>query len=220
MIKFKQKGVGLVEGIVAIAILVTGIVAIVSLAQSNLINSNGMETRIVAVNLAREGLEVVRSLRDDNWLKGRVNVTGGRDPNTGQPNAWDTGLENGEDATAIAMLNKTTLAWTLDFSVNSINDSAAKMRRDAARSLYVQSASGLQTGETNTIFSRLVTIYAICMDSSGKKEYGWAVCPGGWEKAGLRVISRVEWAEGGNTRSLEVEDWLYNWRYSFTPYAQ
>lgn len=207
-------GVGLIEAVVAIGILVTGIVSIVSLSENNLVYSRGVGDRLIAVNLAREGVEAVRSLRDDNWLNGRTN-------NSGQPDAWDSGFSNVTDATAIAVLNADTLEWTLDFTPNSITDGAARLRRHTGRGLYRQSLENPWPGEEiSTPYTRLLTIYAICYDVSGDQETSNLLsCPFGWEKIGVRVISRVEWPEQGRRQGIEVESWLYNWRYGFSPYV-
>lgn len=216
MIRFSlhNKGVGLVEGIVAIAILVTGIISVVSLSISNLSASESVEARLVAVNLAREGVEAVRSIRDGNWLKGYANETAGA-------NAWDTGLTSLDttDKTAIPVLNADTLAWSLDFTPNDFSSSATKLRRNQTRKLYRQSVeSAIPAGETITPYSRLITIYSICRDALGTITNNNVTCLSG-TKIGLRVISRVEWTESGRTSGLDVEEWLYNWRYSFTPYV-
>lgn len=209
-----KKGFGLVEAIVAIGILVTGILSVVTLAQSNISSSKSVEARLIAINLAREGMEAVRSIRDDNWLKGRTDVTG-------SANAWDIGLSGAGDSTAIVVLNSNTLEWSLDFTPNNITDSNARMRRNSARGLYRQSLeSPWPAGETVTPYFRLITIYSICNNYPGTQEtFDTASCSSGWNKSGVRVVSQVLWEERGRAQSLEVEAMLYNWRYSFTPYA-
>ncbi|MDZ4230056.1 MAG: hypothetical protein U1C53_02865 [Candidatus Veblenbacteria bacterium] len=208
------RGFGLVEAVVAVGVLITGIVAVVSLAQSNLSASKGVESRLVAVNLAREGVEAVRSLRDGNWLKGRTGASG-------SANAWDTGFNSSGDATgtAIAILDVNTLSWTIDFTPTGFSDSRTRMRRHPTRGLYRQSLDN-PVGETTTQFSRLITVYAICWNNPGNQETNNAVtCPGGFVKAGVRVISEVQWQEGNRTAKMVLEEWLYNWRFSYTPYA-
>ncbi|MDD4607143.1 MAG: hypothetical protein PHS07_02275 [Patescibacteria group bacterium] len=63
-----NSGQSLIETIVAFGILTTGIVAIMSLTASGLFNSGISRQRIVAINLAREGLEITRAIRDSRWL--------------------------------------------------------------------------------------------------------------------------------------------------------
>lgn len=216
------KGVGLVEGVVAIAILVTGIISVVSLTLSNLSTSQGVEARLVGVNLAREGVEAVRSIRDGNWLKGYTHDT---DPLGQDPLSWDRYLNPIPAAdltgTAIAVLDKNTLAWAIDFTPDAITSNAAKLRRDQNTKIYRQSTeSPVPTGEVNTPYSRLITIYAICNNFPTNQETMDTVsCSNGWVKSGIRVVARVEWSESGRRAGVEAEEWLYNWRYSYAPYV-
>lgn len=62
-------GQSLIETIVALALLVTGITGGLSLAIFAVSSSDVTLNQIIATNLAREGVEVVRNMRDANWLK-------------------------------------------------------------------------------------------------------------------------------------------------------
>ncbi len=65
-----RQGVTLVETIVSLGILTIGIVAALSLMISSISYSQSTEQTIVVVNLAREGIEIVRSIRDLNGWSG------------------------------------------------------------------------------------------------------------------------------------------------------
>lgn len=207
-----RRGVGLVEAVVAVGVLITGIIAVVSLAQSNLSSSQEVEARLTALELAREGVEAVRSVRDGNWLAGRVDVSG-------SANAWDAGFNGNGDVTAIAILDANTLAWTIDFTPTDFSDSRTDLRRNPTRGLYRQALTALD-GEVPTPYARLITIYAICTNYPGVQETNdTAGCPVGFVKAGVRVLSQVQWQLGGRVSTVTAEEWLYNWRFSYTPYA-
>lgn len=66
--KFHERGFSLLETIVALSILVTGIGGAVGLVAQSLSTVSAIKDIIVAANLAQEGIEVVRNLRDENWL--------------------------------------------------------------------------------------------------------------------------------------------------------
>lgn len=209
---FLPAGFGLVEALVAIGVLIIGLVAVATMSQSNLISSEGIQYRLVAVNLAREGVEAVRSLRDDNWLQGKTNISG-------LQNAWDEGFNGGTDFTAIPVLNTMSMNWQMDFIPNDFNHASTKLARDRVKNLYRQPA-GPQ--DNNTHYSRLLWLYAICTNQTGTvfRYDNIAACSGSYPvKAGVRVISRVQWQEAGRTNGLEVEEWLFNWRYGFKPYV-
>ncbi|HVY67942.1 MAG TPA: hypothetical protein VHA30_03560 [Patescibacteria group bacterium] len=76
----KQIGQTLIETIVAAFVLVMGISAAVGLAIYALGTSTGVSKEIIAVGLAREGIEAVKNMRDTNWLKLTLNGPDGNPP--------------------------------------------------------------------------------------------------------------------------------------------
>lgn len=68
-----HQGFTLIEGIIAIAIISTALIVGLSLAYSNLIAAQNNSDRIIAANLAQEGIEVMRNIRDSNWLRREAN---------------------------------------------------------------------------------------------------------------------------------------------------
>lgn len=61
-----QKGVTLIETIVSLGILTMGVISALSLITSSLVYSQTVEQKVVVINLAREGMEMVRAIRDFN----------------------------------------------------------------------------------------------------------------------------------------------------------
>lgn len=65
--RLAQRGFTLVEVIVATSVIVVGVLATVTVANVSVGASGDNERKVVATNLAREGLELVRNIRDTNW---------------------------------------------------------------------------------------------------------------------------------------------------------
>jgi type II secretory pathway pseudopilin PulG len=63
------QGFTLVEVLVSLAIIMTGIFGAYSLVNQSLALANNASMRLAAVYLAREGIEIVRNIRDTNYLK-------------------------------------------------------------------------------------------------------------------------------------------------------
>jgi len=190
-----ETGQGLIEMTIAIAIILTGLIGALALTVSNLSGSGEAGTRVVASNLAREGIDVVRSVRDTNWLKNL---------------AWDAGLSSGNDFTAIAVFNSTTNQWSLDFTPTSIGDPAAKLYRQN-NNLYLQSTN--PQGGTRTLYARLLTLDPICFNLTTRVEtISGGPCDVGEQKIGVRVKSEVAWTESGRPHLITLEDRLYNWK--------
>ena len=63
-----ERGTTLVEALVAIMILVFGVVPSLAVILTGNAFSSSVRDRLVASNLAQEGMEVVRAIRDANWF--------------------------------------------------------------------------------------------------------------------------------------------------------
>jgi Tfp pilus assembly protein PilV len=190
-----QSGQSLIEMIIAIAIILTGLIGALALTISNLSGLQESSTRVVASNLAREGIDAARNVRDTNWLKNLV---------------WDTGLFSGSDFTAIAVFNPTSNSWQLNFNPNSVSDAAAKLYRQTSN-LYIQDVA--PPGGTETLYSRLITLDPICFNSTTKVEtISGGSCGAGETKTGIRVKSEVAWTESGRPHLITLENRLYNWK--------
>ncbi len=66
----KEQGFTLIETMVALFVLSFTLLGMVSLIIINITNAKHIEKNLIAGNLAQEGLEIVRAMRDNNWLSG------------------------------------------------------------------------------------------------------------------------------------------------------
>ena len=85
-IKDKNKGFTLIELVIAIFILTVAIIGIYNSFSSTVILTAGSSSRLTAAYIGQEGIEIVRNIRDNNWVQGKE---------------WDAGLldcENGCEA--------------------------------------------------------------------------------------------------------------------------
>lgn len=219
----------------AIGVVLLGLGALLALTLSNVAASNASRERIVATQLAREALEVVRGIRDSNWLaisNGGVvtcNYQGGSAPALG----WDTCLVEATSCTtgcngAFISFNDLypygdASHWTpyaVVFTGNrDINQSDYQLFRNDQYHQWTQFAGGTTgSGYSATGFRRLVTLDPVCRDSSGNVTVAvGAVGCGTNTKIGLRASVEVDWPTAGLfggavRRSLVMSEFLYNWR--------
>lgn len=68
-----KRGESILETVIAMTILAIGIAFSSAIIGSSLVNVNTSKNRIIAVNIAREGIEAMRNIRDTNWLKFTTN---------------------------------------------------------------------------------------------------------------------------------------------------
>jgi len=197
-----RRGIGLIETIVAMSILVSAIVALMSMVISSATARSANEYMTVAANLAREGVEAVVAERNDNWINNLP---------------FDTGMYVGtgaaSDYTFELSFNPATGVWTFDNTPNLITDAAAKMYKYTTASSYpglMVQASSQPANTTATIYSRLITLDSICLDETVATS-GASCLPANY-KIGVRVTSLVQWVDHAATHSISVIETIYDWR--------
>lgn len=99
----KNRSFTIIEIIVAVFIFTLMIGGSVVLIQQTLVMISLANQRLVAYNLAQEGIELVRNIRDTNWLKSL---------------AWDTGFP-------AANFNSNTSDHTIDYEMDYKDTSLA-----------------------------------------------------------------------------------------------
>ncbi len=72
--KHNQSGQTLIETLVAAFVLTMGITAALGLATYSLNATSNIKQRVIAVGLARDGIEAVKNMRDTNWLKATLST--------------------------------------------------------------------------------------------------------------------------------------------------
>ena len=92
-------GFSIIEVIIALAIFAMAGIAVWTLAANSLKTARLGRQELVAANLAQEGIEIVRSMRDSNWLR---TAAGSRDNDNGAncapspPQSWRDRLCDGD----------------------------------------------------------------------------------------------------------------------------
>ena len=101
-------GFTLLETIVALAVILSAMAGPISLATRGIFSAKFARSRLVSANLAQEGIELVRKIRDDNVFADRV---------------WDSGIGVGD--------------WQIDVLSSEFSPFVnAKLLRDGDTGLY------------------------------------------------------------------------------------
>jgi len=199
-IRRAPRGQSFIEAMVAISVIVSSISSSLGLVQSSITATINGGTQVVAANLAREGMEVVRAMRDTNWLKSR---------------SFQVGLvDAGGVKTARPLLDPASGAWSLSFAATSLTaaDAAVYVRMDG---VYLQ-ADAQPSGSSISPYARVIMLQHLCRDDSSGAERavgGTDTCLGSEMLVGLLASSTVRWrGVGGKFQTLTVEERLYDWR--------
>ena len=65
----KNKSFSLIELIIALSLITAGVIGAFGVFQKIIISTSIASSRLIASYLAQEGIEIVRNIRDSNWLE-------------------------------------------------------------------------------------------------------------------------------------------------------
>ncbi|MBV9159304.1 MAG: prepilin-type N-terminal cleavage/methylation domain-containing protein [Candidatus Kaiserbacteria bacterium] len=184
-----NKGFTLIETLVAISLLAVAIVAPMSLVAQSLSSAYYARDQVTAFNLAQEGIEAVRAVRDGNILANALNNAGV---------GLLAGIPIGQDFTIDA---RETLAS--DAIQTCATNPCPPLQTDGTLYGYADGDRSNQSRDpnwTNTNFTRTLTAtYA-----------GPAGVNGGHDE--IRVAVTVTWiTRGSQRRSFTIYENMYRW---------
>ena len=194
-LKFSD-GFTLIEVMAAVAVLSIGLIGGLTAITKNLSIISGGEDRIIAANLAAEGIELVRNVRDTNWLQGAVdwkfNVEGYN------PSNEAVKFFCADPATVYKI---TPLPLGID---DTTRCSGAGVDRPCQIYVYTKTADGSKCYSDNfgnqvgysrvaTGFFRFIKLTELSSDS-------------------VKAKVQIKWLEGSQYKYLTVEETLYNWK--------
>lgn len=175
-------GQTLIEVIVAIAIIIIVLVAVFTLAGRTIHMGTISRQRLQAINLAQEGIEAVRNIRDTNWIEIKKGVPGAK---------WDDGSGGAEDN-----INNSQNGRGVIYD-NIINEKW-KFNTPPPSKDYFDGNCNRLPAATNAIFTR--SIVDIKNDPEGTGE----------EKK--RITIKVEWAGGTQKVELTEDITNWKWQ--------
>jgi Tfp pilus assembly protein PilV len=174
----------LVETTIALGILMMGILASITLMLSSFNYTQRSEQEIVVVNLAREGIEIMRSIRNSESAA-NLNDVDIFDDN----NIYDNKTYTVDSLTANTIEG---------FNQANVGSSGANINSCSTCSLYFK--NGQYTHDSAnaepTSFKRMVTILPGDNDNGKEK----------------RIVSEVTWTIKGKTYTYSLEAYLTDWQ--------
>lgn len=211
-----ESGLSLVEVILGLGILLGGIIGLITLSIASLKADEVSSRKIVAMNLAREGIEVIRNIRDSNWLAGRFDDCSatGSEPS----DDWFSGFTDSSEPCASAptevlpLLDTATKTWSL--FPNSWPTTAARRVYFTDEELYVQEDPfSLPPPTWGTIYARWVQLTPKDDTSGNPDDACTETVAGTCDRITyFDVLSTVTFTLNGRTNTVEVATRLSHWK--------
>lgn len=182
----------MIEAMVASVVGVVGILGVVGLLTDSLSKSNEISDRFIATYLAGEGVEIVRNLVDDNYTGGPLH----------NPLRWNDIFATGNNTyqmqyntTFFDLLCTTHPATNVceagsDVRISGTAGDFIPIKKDSAGTY------SYEPGGTPTAFRRVIEL-----------RYDDTATP-----YRVQIISRVTWTAHGQSRTVTMEDFAYDWR--------
>lgn len=195
MVRIKKLNLGftLLETVVALGIIVTTVAGPMSLIVRGVLSSSFSKNKVTAVNLAQEGLELIRQVRENNIICDQLNG----------PSSWDWFKDPtppGNPIITAAVEADADATETISCGAQSIITpkltvyAATKLRFDPTTGFYRYG------GAQETIFSRRIDIDQPSADGNIPAS----------EQRDITVT--VNWKERGFDKILVLKERMYNWR--------
>ena len=182
-----RSGFTLLEVIAAIFLITVGIIGSYSLITQTISSSTFSKDKLIAAYLAQEGIEIVRNIRDTNWLE-RISL----DP----ANLWDEGLTNCSGVCDGTTGNGCMVDYNHSYSP-----------ADPYHPVLPQYTGDVLNIDSNGFYS-YSTVLPFTPTKFKRKV---VINPNGSDI--LNVCVYVEWQEKGITHSTVAREDLYQWRY-------
>ncbi len=196
---FQCGGFTLLETVVALSVILAAVVGPVSLITRGLFNFSLSKNQVIAANLAQEGVELIRLIRENNIacdeLNGPATWEWNHDPRGGTM----TRLRVGVDASNVS--DPVSCGSNILAFPHLSSSCSGHLRFEPNATLPNGGMYGYM-GSEDTIFSR-------CVDISRPPDSPTAGIPAADQ---MDVVSTVTWDEHGNPRSLLLRERLYNWQ--------
>lgn len=180
-----KRGFTLVELIIAITVLVIGVVAVFGLSFFAIQLNRTNVQRLQALELAREGMEMIRNIRDSNWKNNY--------PFAGGAPLW------GEDLGPQKYVKISPRPGDqVPFAIVTVNP---QQRNEYRLNTVEVSGVSFFTHDTGTPsqFYRLLQIEPYSLEGAASDE-------------AIKVTSQVLWLNGDKEHTVEVTEILTNWR--------
>ena len=201
----------ILEVVFSIFILSVGAFASFSLIQQSLVATSLNESKLTAYYLAQEQLEIIRNIRDNNWLLRRTDAEV----------SWNDGLT---DSCLIPRISPCDFYGDVNFDgiVTDEGDAALISKFIAGQVQFNENqrerADVNDDGNINASDITAIQSYTSCLPDytlpvcSSKAKFQREVNITSEDADKIKISASINWQERQRNYNIEVVDYLYNWR--------
>ncbi len=213
---FKKKGESIIEVLIAIVILTIVMTAAFKTLTTVTSSNINVKNRIMALNIAREGIEAVRNIRDTNWIKysgdldtkwlchdtlASPNNCLGASVNKLVDGFYSVDFSNISNRYLLTLINHGT-SYRLNLSGPSSGIENFRLFKKTNKKLTHDDNGG--ANEKSPFYRQIEIVIPtginICSDPSNNN------CT----EDKIEIISRVQWKEGAQVKKAVLETHLFN----------
>lgn len=185
-----RRGFTLLEVIIAVSLIMIGLTATLFLITKTVSQMSVFPSELIAAYLTQEGIEIVRNIRDTNWLEQKVDLS----------NPWDEGLVPPDIDCSVTSCRADYTATT---TTNPPHPTFSTVGGGIVATLKFDSSSGFYNYTSGDLskFARSIKIVPVDLD-----------LPLDGVNDVLEVTVTVTWSEKGEPYSHTAQEKLYNWK--------
>lgn len=230
-----ERGFTLIEILIAIIIISIGVFSVVAISGKSYANVSLQKHKLIALNLAREEIDIIRSIRDENWLTetgcdGTANYC---IPTELNPDI--SYRRTGDTRDLLAGVPTDNCDWRCDIGENILDIDYINDRLTISADTDPANPGNCITTEGCDLNQDVcpTTTYRcpLYLDSNGGYQHaGTQSTPTFWRSATIEhddvdlngdgnnhndfsIVSTICWQERGRWHGICVEDHLYNWAH-------
>ena len=181
---YPKRGFTLIETMVAISILTIAIIGPMFALQQGVVSSYTARDRLVASNLAQDGVEFVRAVRDSNYLYNIANPT--------SPRSWFYRLDGTNGSIDCTGSNKCAVDGYNSRAVILCSNTCPKLKLYSTGSTGFYNQGAESSSNPVTGFTRTVQLSQVSPTE-------------------MKVSVTVNWTTGGIPYSIEIVEHLQDW---------
>ncbi len=203
-----KKGFTIIELVISIFVLAIAVVGIFSALSIIMILTADSADRFTATYLAQEGMEIVRNIRDTNWLN--MNVP----PVSGTAYSWADGLTNDATQNSIDCTENNPSWCEADYAAVSLSHGKDPLELNS-NGFYVYNTKDINPVETK--FKRRIIIEPIVDVDGNSSPYHIlkAKIEVSWKRKATILDAGASADECGKNNCITTIGTLYNWYTAF-----